>query len=162
MPEGSSKEAISDKLMEITNEDMDKFSTIVSNGMALYAAQNTKDMTIEDVSQWMGKSVADIQSAASGETLGEAAAIYGLYMSYKGEDFDGTAPVMNVMKDAMADNEFKTWIGTEEAVAELDAFKGAMDIISTASGDKDAALGVMTNGFADEELIGIMQGVIGK
>jgi len=62
----------------------------------------------------------------------------------------------------MADEEFKTWMGTDEAEVELDAFKGAMDIISTATGDQDATNGLLVNGFGDDELIGIMQGVIGK
>ena len=161
LPADATMEEIEAKTWELSGEDGEVASNITANAMAIYAAQNTKDMTIEDVSQWMGKSTADIQAAASGETLGQASAIYGMYMSFKGENFDGTQSVLDVMKDAMADGDFKDWMETDEAEKELDAFKGAMDIISTASGDQNATNGLLLNGFADEELIGIMQGIIG-
>lgn len=160
LPANATEEEIAMKTVELAGDGSP--DAIVANAMAIYAAQNTADMTIEDVSKWMGKTVNDIQNDANGETLGEASAIYGLYMSYKGETFDSTQPVLNVMKEAMADEDFEEWISTEEAKAELNAFKGAMDIIYTATGDQNATNGLLLNGFGDDDLIGIVQGVVGK
>lgn len=165
LPADADEEAIIAKTEELAGESGSPDS-IVANAMAIYAAQNATSITLDNVSGWMGQDYTQLQANANGETLGEAAAIYALYMSYKGESFDNTMPVLNVMDTAMSDSGFNDWLTSDatkaEAEAELNAFKGAMGIIYTATGDQDATNGLLLNGFGDDELIGIVQGVVGK
>ena len=60
----------------------------------------------------------------------------------------------------MADTEFKKWVGTSAGESELEAYKGAMDMINTSAEDKQALNSVLVNGFADPDLIEAMKGVL--
>lgn len=135
---------------------------ISANAMALYAAQNTSSVTTEGVSSWLGggKTTEDIQNSANGDTLGEVGAIYGLYMSYKGDNFDNQdGNTLLVMGDALSDSDFAEWVKGNEGQAELKAYKSAMNMICDAT-EGDAVASVLQYGFDDEQLITVMEGLL--
>ena len=119
---------------------------------------------------WLnGGTTDDIQSKGDGQTLGEASAIYALYLSYQGNEFDkdgdkvfegadeGDNDVLKVMGNALGDPDFKEWVDTDEADIELEAYLSAMSIVSEATKDPSAASAVLINGFADPELVELME-----
>jgi len=139
---------------------------VQANAIALYAAQNSAGVQSGNVSAWLGgnKSAGDIQNSSSGTTLGEAAAIYALWMSYQGDNFDNhNGDTLLVMGDALSDEgDFKTWVESDEGQKELEAFKAAMEIVGATDGDDEARNAILANGFADPELIKVMESLMGK
>ena len=138
---------------------------IVANSVALYAAQNTAGITTADISNWLkGDSTTDsFKTNANATTLAEAAAIYGLYMSYQGDDFNNkNGNALEVMVDALSDSTFSTWVTTDEGKAELEAYKASMSLINGASKDEETRNSILTNGFDDPDLIKVIESLMGN
>ena len=148
-------------VMELAGgEDPDAMGQISANAVALYAAKNAGSVTTGSLSRWFGGSEEDMYGEATGNTLSEAAAIYGLYVSYKGGDVPGSA--MTNLSAALSDGEFHAWVNTDKGKQELAAFQSAMSIVGAASSDSSTTREVLKNGFKDEELIELMSGLIDK
>ena len=157
------QESIRNAVMELAGNDENLAAQISANAIALYAAQNTTSVTADSVSAWLGsgKSTDDLQNNASANTLSEAAAIYGLYLSYKGDEFDSNGGALKVMGDALTDEAFAEWVNGEVGQAELNAYKSAMSVISGAADDEIAKDAVLKNGFSDPELIKLLESLMG-
>ena len=138
---------------------------IVANAVALYAAQNTNSIDSDGISQWLnGESTVDsMKDKANANTLAEAAAIYGLYMSYKGDDFDSNNGALNVIESALTDKTgFAAWVKSDEGKAELEAYKASMAIVSGATADEDAKNAILSNGLDDPDLIKVLESLMGN
>lgn len=143
-------------------------ATSENNALALYAAQNSGNLSIDDLSEWLGSgnTTEAFEQNASGNTLAEAAAIYGLYLSYC-QETNGTTPsdpALQVMNNALGDNDFAIWVKDAEggAQAELDAYKTYMAMINEAGKDDSARDEIMANGFSNPELEKLMKDIIGS
>ena len=141
--------------------------TAMTNAIALYAAQNTSAVKKEDLGKWLGGNMStdDLQANSGANTLAEAAAIYGLYLSYC-QETNGAVPeggTLDVMNKAMANQNFAEWVNTNQnAQTELDAYKTYMDLINEAAKDDEARKSVLVNGFADPELEELMKSLLGN
>lgn len=137
---------------------------IFMNAVVLYAAQNSEELSTDSIGAWLGSDSApeDFESNPNATTLSEAAAIYGLYMAYKGEDFDHEANTMDVVLEALTDEDFANWVKNDPAAeAELEAYKLAMGMVTDAS-EGDAVDSILANGFADPELIAMLERLMGN
>ena len=143
-------------------------ATAATNAIALYAAQNSAGLTIDSLGKWLGsdKTTQDLQNNANANTLAEAAAIYGLYLSYQKET-NGTVPAdptLDVMTDALTDEAFANWVknANGSAQAELDAYKTYMGIVNEAAKDDTTRDEILANGFQNPELESLMKDLIGN
>lgn len=157
------EESVAAAVLKMAGGDEELAAQISANAIALYAAQNTTGVTTDSISNWLGESAStdDLMKNPNAATLSEAAAIYGLYMSYKGDSFDSSDGTLKVMGDALTDPGFKDWVSKDEGKAELEAYKGAMSIISGSASDDEAKEAVLKNGFSDPELIKLMESIMG-
>lgn len=166
IPDELRYDAVAMTLSQKKNLDEETVGAMLANSTALYAAQNTENITIDGIRYWLGKDSNAMQNSASGNTLAEAGAIYGLYMAYaesKGETFNpNSKDALLVMSDALSDSGFATWINSDAVEAELDAYKASMDIVSGATTDENAKNSVLTNGFDDPELIKALESLMGN
>lgn len=157
-------QAALDEKLAILNVDEE---TAMTNAIALYAAQNTGTITTDRLNQWLGsgKSTEDFQSNPSANTLAEAAAIYGMYLSYH-KEANGTVPegnTLDIMTAALTSGDFATWVNSSEnAQAELDAYKTYMNILNDAAQDKNARNDILSNGFNNPEFEDIMKDLMGN
>lgn len=151
------------KLAELGVDD----ATASTHAIALYAAQNSEALTTDRLNQWLGgeKSTDDLQNNASANTLAEAAAIYGMYLSYQKET-NGTVPTgstLDVMADALTSADFATWVNSSpNAQNELDAYKTYMNILNDAAKDKSARNEILANGFKNPEFENLMKELMGN
>lgn len=162
--------AIDAALNKLTNGDENLESQIYANAIGLYAAQNASSVTTNGlVSNWLSgnKDGSSIQSQGDATALGEAAAIYALWMSYCDSeniafnDHDGNT--LLIMNEALNNPGFETWVSTDEAAqTELDAFKASMEIVSGATTDAETMNSVLANGFDDPELIKVLESLMGN
>ena len=158
------QEALDAKIQEL---GIESDTTAASNAIALYAAQNSGSLTIDRLNNWLGNGsdTDDLKASASANTLAEAGALYGMYLSYQ-QKTNGTVPAGNaleIVNDALSDNEFATWVSTSgDAQAELDAYKTYMEIINEAGKDDVTRNEILANGFNNEELQGLVKELIGK
>lgn len=142
-------------------------ATAMTHAIALYAAQNSAGLTIDGLGNWLGggKDTDDLAANPNANTLAEAAAIYGMYLSYQKET-TGTVPTdstLDIMTDALTDSAFATWVSTnDKAQAELDAYKTYMSIVNEAAKDDSARGEILTNGFKNPELESLMKDLIGS
>ena len=140
---------------------------ILANAVAVYAAQNSTGITSDNlITNWLSgdKDTDDMQASANANTLSEAAAIYGLYMSYAdstGAGFNSEGGALQVMTDALSDPDFAAGVGTDEGKAELDAFTSAMSIISSAADDEEALKSALGEGFNNDDLVSMMESLLG-
>lgn len=142
-------------------------ATASTNAVALYAAQNSSGVTIDRLNAWLGNGndTDDLEANASANTLAEAGAIYGMYLSYQ-QKINGTVPTGNtldIMNDALSDAGFANWVSTSsDAQAELDAYKTYMEIINEAGKDDNTRNEILANGFQNPELESLMKELMGK
>lgn len=142
--------------------------TASTHAIALYAAQNSTNLSTSDLTQWLGsnKTTEDFKASPNANTLAEAAAIYGMYLSYSKET-TGAVPegnTLEIMTKALQDGGFKTWVGSEESSAqkELDAYKTYMNIINDAAKDETARNEILANGFTNPELEDLVKDLMGN
>lgn len=155
--------AIDAKLAALGVDD----ATAANNAIALYAAQNSSNLSIDSVSALLGRaeSTDDLMNSNNADTLANSAAIYSLYLSYQ-QEINGsvpTDPTLDIMTDALTDSDFANWVSTNNnAEAELDAYKTYMGIINEASKDDNTRDEILVNGFQDPELEELMKELVGN
>lgn len=141
--------------------------TAMTHAIALYAAQNSDTLTTDRLKQWLGgeKDTGDFQDGASANTLAEAAAIYGMYLSYY-KEINGTIPdgtTLEVMTEALTSNEFATWVDSNEnAQTELNAYKTYMNILNDAAQDGNARNEILSSGFNNPEMENLIKELMGN
>ena len=161
--EGSAQaQAAIDAKLQALGVDDDVAST---NAIALYAAQKSIDVETTDLSKWFGKTTEDMKNDGTGETLAEAAAIYGLYLSYaKEKNIEvPTDNALDVMSSALTNTEFANWVNTNaNAQTELDAYKTYMEMVNEAAKDDATRDDILANGFNNPELENLMSQLMGN
>lgn len=141
-------------------------ATASTHAIALYAAQNSTNLATSDLSKWLGssKTTDDLKDNANANTLAETAAIYGLYLSYNkgiGKELEGNT--LEVMTDALTDNNFANWVNTDaNAQTELEAYKTYMNFINEAVKDENAKNSILANGFDNSELENLVKDLMGN
>lgn len=161
--EEAAQAALDAKLAALGVDD----ATASTHAIALYAAQNSTNLTTGQLSQWLGsnKTTNDFMAEPNANTLAEAAAIYGMYLSYHKETA-GTVPegtTLDVMTKALSDGDFATWVNSNaNAQTELDAYKTYMNIVNDAAKDETARNEILANGFKNPELESLMKDLMGN
>lgn len=142
--------------------------TASTHAIALYAAQSSTNLSTNQLDKWLGsnKTTDDFKASPNADTLAEAAAIYGMYLSYSKET-TGAVPegtTLDVMTKALQDGDFKTWVGSETSNAqkELDAYKTYMNIINDAAKDETARNEILANGFTNPDLEDLVIDLMGN
>lgn len=151
---------------------------IMTNNAVLYAAQNTTDkdelLTIlrsDDPKQ----SIIDAMGGDTGYGLAQASAAYGMYTAYvyslpddynqdgktKQDLIDATNDPLEIL-NGLKDEKFLEYMETDEAEKDLDGYLAAMNMINSSAEDPNAVSSVLINGFADEELVKLLQQATGK
>jgi len=109
-----------------------------------------------------------------GLALSQAAMAYGMYTAYA-----CTLPEGNPIRDGLATMQpanaldafdwtdesnagFKAYLQSDVAKADLQGYLSAMNMVNDSTGDPDAVSGVLVNGFADANLVTLLQGATGK
>ena len=190
--EGMDEEALGIALEEqlVANGIMDaegnivnatKMDNVFANGAVLFAAQNTKtDANAKQniistlTSATPGATIGNLLSSDPTEGLSQAALAYGLFTAYayaSGEQdkIAATEDPMGVLQK-LNDDGFQqylkgegVWAGTNQASKDLDGYMSAMNMINkSADEDPDMALNVLTNGFADPALAGVIGQVLNQ
>ena len=142
-------------------------ATASTNAIALYAAQNSSGLTVDRLNNWLGNGsdTDDLKASASANTLAEAGALYGMYLSYQ-QKTNGTVPegnALEIMNDALSDEGFANWVSTSgDAQAELEAYKTYMSIVNEAGKDDNTRNEILANGFQNDELQTLVKDLIGK
>ena len=149
------------EVMSAYGEDANK---ITANALVLYAAQNSTGMTANDLTTLLSSSdiVSELTNASNAAGLAQAGAIYGLYLAYNSDaeiNWDDPTVVLNA---AAGDSEFSTWLNSTSGQSELDAYLSAMNIISGSASDSNTTTELLENGYADADLIALMQSLMGN
>ena len=158
------KKAVSMAPAGTSEEDMYDYyalaeDAILANNAVLVAATNsTFDTEAFKAQLAAGNGKSTIQTSmntAAGQqvALSQTAMAYAMYTSYV-ERNGGTASnnILEVL-DVLESDEFKTYMGTDNAGDDLDGYLAAMNMINSASGDSEAVSNLLVNGFNDPELI---------
>ena len=146
--------------------DPEDYEQTLTHAIALYAAENATSVSTDRLSQWLGggKTTDDLQANANADTLADTAAIYSLYLSYnKKNNTEVTGNTLEVMTDALTDNDFAAWVSTDPvAQDELTAYKTYMNIVNEAIKDEAARNEILVNGFNNAEMQSLVKELMGK
>ena len=154
----------------------DAINQMNANAAVLYAAQNAVGMTSSDISAiFTAEGVDTIKNnlKTDGKTndgMAQAALVYGMYTAYANSSEYGSdalranaenpIEVLNALKN---DGDFLTYVNSAQGKTDMDAYMGALDMITdSASSSPDAVSDLMVNGFANDQLKGILAGLTGK
>ena len=105
--------------------------------------------------------------------LADTALIYGVYTSYLYATDEANAPeklanlksskdlteALDVMN---SDSNFATYMSEGKGQSDIDAYLDALDMISDATADKAVKDEVLKNGFADDQMMELLVGLLGK
>ena len=156
---------------------MDKF---MANSLVLSAAGGTAGMDADiaisklknEPNTYIDQIKKDLDDPAKAESaLADAALIYGVYTSYVyATDPDNAASKLSAVNGAaglkqalgaMQTDDFDDYMAGSGA-DDLEAYLEAMKVVNNAASDPATKMEVLQNGFNDPELIGLMQGIMGK
>ena len=147
--------------------------TIDANTTIMVAAKNsqTGSQTIISTLTANGGSdakgtIKELMTTDPTNGLSQAALAYGLYNSYQytknPDSFDPSATVdFSTALNALNDPDFQKYLGSDQAQKDLDGYMAAMNTLTT-NGNSVTDAGILVEGFDNQELIDLMQGVIGK
>lgn len=151
----------------------DAYYQIVANNAVLHAAKNSNAEGVADqILTVLGgnNSKAEILKTVnkdSGAGLSQAAIAYGLYTAYATKN-GLTVPEnpADVLLQIDSDVNFKNYInntdGSGQAQKDLEGYLAAMNMINTnVESNTDAVSDILVNGFANKELVGLLQQAMG-
>ena len=175
---GTKTQAIIDQIKEKNPgmTDAEATAQMNANAAVLYAAQNAVNMSDSDISALFTATGSDTIKANlkntnnTAEGMAQAALVYGMYTAYANSTEYGSdtlranaenpIEVLNALKN---DNNFLTYVNSAQGKTDMDAYMGALDMITdSASCSPDAVSDLMVNGFANDQLKGILAGLTGK
>ena len=144
-----------------------------ANTTILVAAKNSENASKNIISTLTANKGADAKGTIKNQMtsdptngLSQAALAYGLYNSYKysqdPENFDPNATIdfTTALNDLGSDG-FQAYLKTEQAQKDLEGYMAAMNTLTT-NGNSVTDAGILVNGFDNQELVDMMQGVMGK
>jgi len=154
---------------------------VQTNAAVLFAAQNSTDMSSDDVKELLsaggGKSVIAANLSSTGDPakgMAQAAVAYGMFTAYYNSDsyvpiedteFDINNPL--TVMDYLNDPGFTKYMN-EKSDKDIDAYLSSMEVInSTTTGANGASNTaaveqLMINGFNDDELKSLLQSALGQ
>lgn len=147
-----------------------------ANAAVLYAAQNAVNFTEEQISELFsstGIGVIKANLTTTGKTtdgMAQAALVYGMYTAYAHSNEYGNAALQSTTNDPLAvlralesDTNFKTYINSAQGKTDLNAYIGALGMITdSADSSPDAVAHLMVNGFNNAELKDVIASATGK
>ena len=153
---------------------------ILANSLVLTAAKKTQDMDISFLgttgsAEKLRGELSNPETAT--DAMAKLALTYGMYTSYvnseqgqklgltdkteemlKNGEFSG---MTNVLKE-LENEKFKEYLSSDEGKADLNAYMASMEIINnTTNGSVDATKDVLINGFDNDQLSGLLNGLMG-
>jgi|GEM_PF-315698 len=149
---------------------------ISANAAVLFAAQNAANMSSTEVKELLGSKnaagfiIQDVNSKP-GEALGKAAIAYGVYLAYATECNDEAAkqaleddPRQAIldMDSLPEDHAFWSYLESDQGQADIEGFLSSMQMINSSTGSKDAVEKLMLEGFASDDLKGVLSGAVGE
>lgn len=143
---------------------------LMANSAVLSAAQNATAMNKNDITALLGSGNATNTIKGNLESdpqnaLAQAALAYGMYTAYAHSTGDQT--LINKANDPAAilngldDPDFQAYINSDQGKADLDGYLAGLNMINDSAQDSNAASDVLVNGFASEDLLGLLQQATG-
>lgn len=142
----------------------EKYNQVVANNAVIYAAQNSQAASqgIWDVLK--ADSVKDAIKANenSDEQLAQSAMALAMYSAYTKTDSMEDVQLGEVY-DTLDSAEFKAYLETDQAKSDLEGYLSSMNMVNdSVASDPEAAQGVLINGFKDDQLADLMDGIMAK
>ena len=169
-------QAIVQEMME-KNPDMTMNQAIAqmnANAAVLYASQNAVKYTDEQITDLFAGGSASVKDnlKTDGKTadgMAQAALIYGMYTAYANSAEYGNADLQANAEDPLAvlnamdnDANFKAFVNSEQGKQDMEAFRNSLGIIvDSTENNGDATTDLMVNGFNNDELKGVIGGLMG-
>lgn len=149
---------------------------IGANAAVLYASQNAMNFTDDQIDNLFSTTGVDIikeNLTTTGKTtdgMAQAALIYGMYTAYANSEEFGNASLQGQTENPIAvlnalenDDNFKKYVSSEQGQKDLDAYLGALGIISdSAASNPSAVEHLMVNGFNNAELKDLVASSTGR
>jgi hypothetical protein len=169
-----------DTFYEMLDVDPDATASYLANGLVLYAANGSSGLNTQTISNAIASDAEAYVNGIKAElnngnvnALSEAALIYGVYTSYVYDTMNatdaanavasvnGTLGLINALEAMQTDAAFQTYMAGQ-GQNDMEAFIGSMGVIKDVAADKDTANKVMTEGFTEDELAGLLANILGK
>jgi len=153
----------------------DARNKVQANAVVLYTAQVTQNKDSAGVQTLINtankETILNNLRSGNADGLAQAALMCGLYTSYvnSGEckaENKQEVNVNNVLGAMESDADFQKYIsdtrpsGTQ-GYKDLQGYLGALSVINSTTGNADVTENLMVNGFADQDLINALNGLIG-
>ena len=144
---------------------------VYANAAVLYTAQLTAGMSKDEATKLFEDATRDgilaKMSSGDGEGLAQAALVCGMYTAYSkqpGTTVPGEVNVQNVLNALQTDTGFNNYLQSEQGKKDLDGYLASLQMLnSTTQGSNAAEVeNLMVNGFADQDLIAGLNGLIGN
>ena len=144
----------------------DRMQDMLANSIVLDVANTTTTMDKESLTNYLNGG----NLTSGNEGLAQAALAYGMYTAYlnSGKAPEGSTLDITSMQAALGDKDsgFNAWLKDDpQAQEDMDAYLGALDVISDNTNNTDLTAGVVVNGFnsADNaELAELLTELLGK
>ena len=95
--------------------------------------------------------------------MANAALAYGMYTAYMQRYPDGDAQGNKDFVNVITSDEFESYYATDDAKADLEAYKSAMNMISDNVGNTEITSSILANGIVgNTELEQLMKDVMGN
>ena len=149
-----------------------------NNALVLYTAQSTSSMDAADAKNLLnGVNSSMIKDAMDGKLteadkakgMNQAALAYGMYYAYinSSECEDSSLKKDNIMAAEVisaldSNQDFKDYMASAQGTKDMEAYLQALGVISNGAQDPNATEKLLNEGFASQDLIGILEGVMGK
>ena len=153
-----------EELDKMTSEMSDeKYGEFLANSLVLMAAKETEGKTVSDVIKIL-KDPSTVLDMTSVDNIANGAMAYGAYLSYaknNGLDYTNVADVKG-LKDAVNSGDFQKYLETDQAKKDVEAYVGALQMITDgANSSPNGAVDILTNGFSDAQLAGLLAQIMG-
>ena len=166
--------------VDATNQDAlaAEVKRLQNNALILYTAQSTSKMEAEDAKALLnGVNSTMIQNAMSGDMsdaekakgLNQAALAYGMYYAYVNSDAceDATLKKDEILATDVttaldSNQDFKDYMASEQGTKDMEAYLQALGVVSSGAQNSSATEKLLNEGFASADLIGILEGAMGK
>ncbi|MBQ8621418.1 MAG: prepilin-type N-terminal cleavage/methylation domain-containing protein [Oscillospiraceae bacterium] len=141
----------------------EKYNQMVANSAVLYAAQKSQAASegIWDVLKADSVKDAIKDNDNADEMLAQSAMAFAMYSAYtKTNSLEGVQ--LNDVYTTLDSDEFKAYLDTDQAKADLNGYLSSMDMINDGvSSDPAAAKDILINGFGDQALADLITGLVG-
>ena len=170
---GDATQAIVDEIM-VKNPGMtedEAFAQMNTNAAVLYASRYAADYTEEQITALFagGSDAIKDNLKTDGKTadgMAQAALVYGMYTAYANQP--GNEALKDTVNDpiavlnAMDDEGFQAFVTSDQGKQDMVAYQSALGVIVDSTENNPAATtDLMVNGFNNEELMGVIGGLMG-